>query len=553
MFFQPRIGQHYQEGFRGYKTLVLGAKHHCILKQCQFYDDCVTHRNCANYDTKCPAYGDRHDLRLSQSNQIEIDSFLEEYDRYPTYSYFTKLMLNKAGDLSEEEKCQFWERMAFANYLQYFCPSPQVPEYKEKGSFYRTEDWKAFLELLETVQPEVLLVWNSALKTLLDSKMAAGEIVGLTHFDDFRSETLTINRYLYKVQPKKSPEESFADFHLGFCPEKDKATVTRVMLNALQKARFRQFVPPAEMGVTQPMIDAVSWHVWDKALSCHLVGMLQAEMGWNSVVSAFEPEIKNCVCGHRAASNFLLEGLETAAIGSFDCEECSWFDLGRTMPANDVDVVVLCLTNVNDAFKSLLARLGNTNLRTLLVVVRKAASDKLLPFVTVCAGLCHIVEKGETLLMEFGAEPHEKVGLVHGASKQYLRRSNLQRGQSLCPSDYLSVSMSGSELKELIYRVFRKQKVVVQTAKGERDLDELLGGLLDKDFVRRSGKRLKSKKGCAGQLLFYGLHCSGLSWSDIEALFADGSVAKNANPKKVAKLLETDTPSVRYYRNLFGF
>jgi hypothetical protein len=88
MFFQPRIGQHYQEGFRGYRTLVLGVKHHCTLKQCRFYEDCVMQRNCAHYDTICPAYGDRHDLRLSQSNQIEIDAFLEEYDCYPAYSYF---------------------------------------------------------------------------------------------------------------------------------------------------------------------------------------------------------------------------------------------------------------------------------------------------------------------------------------------------------------------------------------------------------------------------------------------------------------------------------
>ena len=108
-------------------------------------------RNCASYDAKCPAYGDRHDLHLSQSNQIEIDAFLEEYDRYPTYSYFTKLMLGKADDCTEAEKTAFWEQVAFANYLQYFCPSPQVPEYEEDGMVYRIEDWEAFQELLEAV------------------------------------------------------------------------------------------------------------------------------------------------------------------------------------------------------------------------------------------------------------------------------------------------------------------------------------------------------------------------------------------------------------------
>ena len=151
MFFQPRIGQHYQEGFKGYRTLVLGVKHHCILKQCPFYEDCVIQRNCASYDAKCPAYGDRRDLRLSLSNQIEIDAFLEEYDRYPTYSYFTKLMLGKTDDCTEAEKTAFWEQVAFANYLQYYCPSPQVPEYEEEGLNYRSEDWEAFQELLEAV------------------------------------------------------------------------------------------------------------------------------------------------------------------------------------------------------------------------------------------------------------------------------------------------------------------------------------------------------------------------------------------------------------------
>ena len=507
-------------------------------------------RNCVRYDAICPAYGDRRDLRLSLSNTIEIDAFLEEYDRYPTYSYFTKLMLGKTDDCTEAEKTAFWEQVAFANYLQYFCPSPQVPEYKADGIAYREEDWEAFKELLAQLQPEVIYVWNPNLKALLDNKIAEGAIAGLTCFDDFRSETLTINRYLYKVQPKKTPKEIFNDFRQAFCSENDDAV--RLMLNALQKARFRYFVPPVGMGVSQPMLDAVSGHVWDRALSRHLVALLQAEMGWDSVVNAFGPEIRDCVGGRRAASNFLMEGLETAAVGPSDFGECSWFDLGRTMPADDVEVAALCLTDVSDAFKSLLARLGNTNLRTLLVVACKAFSDKLLPFVTECAGLCRIIEKDDVLLLELEAEAHEKVCLVQGVTKDYFRRSNLQRGQSLCPSDYLSANMSGSELKELVYCVFRKQKVTVQTAKGERDLAELLGGLLDRDYVRRCGKRLKSKSGYAGQLLFYGLHRSGLSWSDIEALFADGSVAKNANMKKIDKMLDNPSQVVRYYRDLFG-
>ena len=291
MFFQPRIGLHYQEGFKGYRTLVMGVKHHCTLKQCPHYEDCVIQRNCASYDTKCPAYGDRHDLRLSQSNQIEIDAFLEEYDRYPTYSYFTKLMLGKADDCTEAEKTALWDQVAFANYLQYFCPSPQVPEYEEEGLIYRSEDWDAFKELLEAVKPEVLLVWNAALKTLLDKKIARDEIMGLTHFDDFRSETLTINRYLYKVQPKKSPKELFADFQLAFCLD-DEATAARLMLNALQKARFRRFVPSEDLKLTSEMVDAAQPNIWDKELSSFLIEKQPAKQELNKLVGAFEPQLK---------------------------------------------------------------------------------------------------------------------------------------------------------------------------------------------------------------------------------------------------------------------
>ena len=175
MFFLPRIGQHYQEGFKGYRTLVLGVKHHCTHKRCPHYDDCVTRRNCASYNEVCPVYGDRHDLRLSQSNQIEIDAFLEVHDRYPTYSYFTKLMLGKTDDCTEVEKTAFWEQVAFANYLQYFCPSPQVPEYKEDGLAYRAEDWMAFQELLEGLLARNYICWQG--KRLKAVRGKAGQLL----------------------------------------------------------------------------------------------------------------------------------------------------------------------------------------------------------------------------------------------------------------------------------------------------------------------------------------------------------------------------------------
>jgi hypothetical protein len=553
MFFQPRIGQHYQEGFKGYRTLVLGVKHHCTLKYCCFYEDCVNQKNCTLYDAVCPAYGDRDDLRLSKSNQIEIDAFLEEYDRYPTYSYFTKLMLGKSDDCTETEKESFWEQVAFANYLQYFCPSPQVPEYEEDGSSYRIEDWESFLELLDALQPEVLLVWNSALKTLLDKKIAESEIKGLTHFDDFRSETLTINRYLYKVQPKATPENLFKVFQREFGADLNNSETARLMLNTLQKARFRQFVPAAELMITSAMVEWVNGSVWDDGLARYLVGMRQQEIGLDALVSPFESEIRRAIKDFHMASSFLLDFMETQAINLCDAQqELSWFELGKYCQPKDMDVAILYLTDTNDTFKSLLNALACDGFKKILAVVRAADSDKLLLDVTGCQGLQRITEKGNALLLEIGNMPCEKVGLVCDCTTLYLRRSNLARGLSLCPSDYMSSNMTIRELEALVYSVFKSSMVTVHTAKGERDLAELLGGLLHKGVVCRSGKRLKSVQGKAGQVLFYGLHLSGLSWSELEELFADDNIAKNANSKKVAKLLESDSPTVNYYRNLFG-
>lgn len=478
---------------------------------------------------------------------------MEEYDRYPIYSYFTKLMLGKSDDCTETEKESFWEQVAFANYLQYFCPSPQVPEYKEDGLTYRIEDWNAFLELLDTLQPEVLLVWNSALKTLLDKKNAEGEIEGLTYFDDFRSETLTINRYLYKLQPKDTPENLFKAFQREFGVDLSDSDTARLMLNALQKARFRQFVPAKELEITSAMVEWVNGSIWDEGLARYLVGLKQKEICLDALVSPFEPELRKATKDCRVASSFLLDFMATHAISLSDTQqELSWFGLGKYCQPNDMDVAVLYLTDTNDTFKILLNTLACDGLKEILALVRVADSDKLLLDVVDCDGLQHITEKGNALLLEFGNVSCEKVGLVCDGTTSHLRRSNLAHGLSLCPSDYVSSNMTIRELEALVYSVFRCSSVTVYTAKGERDLAELLGGLLHKGVVCRNGKRLKSIQGKAGQVLFYGLHLSGLSWSELEGLFADDNIAKNANPKKVAKLLESDSPTVNYYRNLFG-
>ena len=544
MFFQPRIGQHYHEGFKGYRTLVLGVKHHCILKQCPFYEDCVMQRNCANYDANCPAYGDRHDLRLSQSNQIEIDAFLEEYDRYPTYSYFTKLMLGKADDCTEAEKTAFWEQMAFANYLQYFCPSPQVPEYEEGDLTYRSEDWEAFLELLESVKPEVLLVWNAALKTLLDKKIAEGAIKGLTHFDDFRSETLTVNRYLYKVQPKKSPKELFADFQLAFCLDGDESTIARLMLNALQKARFRQFVPSEDLKLTSEMVEAAQPNIWDKELSSFLIGKLPAKQELDKLVSAFEPQLKDLAKNFRCASSFPLEIADTKAIDvGGKLSELSWFDLGKVGSLGDADVVILYLTDANDTLKACLKSLVENKLCHILLLLDVKDSDKLILEVINCPNLCSIVEKGRALLLQFDGETHEKVGLEYG-TKEYYRRSAFRRGLSICPSHFLSAEKPN--FKDLFYIVFGKPVKKIRIEGEMINLESFFEELWDRGYIVKFGKILRATE--SPQALLYGLYKYGITKEELNKLFVND--ISNSNEKRLSRL-KGQKEAFLYYKEKF--
>ena len=583
MFFQPRIGQHYREGFKGYRTLVLGVKHHCTLRHCRYFADCVLNKNCNRYDSLCLAYDctnyvngrkmckvcigingehckyyeprtmeEKHDnFLLSQSNIIEIDAFLEENDHYPAYTYFTKLVLNKSDDLTDGEKTNFWEHVAFANYLQYFCDAPQVPSYEGDGMTYRQEDWEAFKELMEELQPEVVFVWNPALKTLLDKKIAEGEIAGLTHFDDFRSETLTVNRYLYKLKAKNTPENLFKAFQREFGADLNDSEIAQLMLNALQKARFRQFVPTAELKITSAMVEWVNGSIWNERLSRYLIGLRQKEIGLDALVSPFKPELSKAIKDCHVASSFLLDFMKTQAISLEDAQrELSWFEFGKCCLPEETDVVIVYLSDPNDVFRSILKLLDVNGLKKVLILVETVNSDKLL--LDVMANrthLSHIVEKKQVLLIQFDDKNHERVCLEY-EEKENVRSGVLERGQSLCPSDYLSTEKP--DITDLIFKVFGKYKMKVCSNGKTIDLVELLEELWKEGYIKKCGKKLKVVKSKSPQLLYYCLHSANIEYYQLERLFVYDNMKKNTNEAKIKRILDSDKDSVVYYKKKFN-
>lgn len=55
-FFKPRIGEHYAEGFDGYRTLVVGVHLMCEEEECLYSVLCQSPLFIAGMDNRCPCY-----------------------------------------------------------------------------------------------------------------------------------------------------------------------------------------------------------------------------------------------------------------------------------------------------------------------------------------------------------------------------------------------------------------------------------------------------------------------------------------------------------------
>ena len=172
-FFRPRIGKHYEKGFRGLRTLVLGAYHYCwesnaFRHGCTCRNDCINGRHTERLDEICPIYRNKMDqydgyYRISSSNIIEIDSYIEG-EHYPAYEAFTYYMTGLSGRLlTEVERETFWESVAFYNYLQHFLPEAQQFSYKDRKEELDA-DFPAFAYALKELKPSVIYIWNDAIK-----------------------------------------------------------------------------------------------------------------------------------------------------------------------------------------------------------------------------------------------------------------------------------------------------------------------------------------------------------------------------------------------------
>lgn len=203
-FFTPRVGKDYEKGFHGIKTLILGSHFYCPYTDCSHLkEECASSNTIWSMDAACPCYVGKEDqnyYKLSNSDTIEVDSYLEGFP-YPSFDAFTYLMLNKRDYLSEDEKLLFWDQIAFTNYIQHYWPNGYTPPYEDNESLFDA-DYEAFKEVLTELRPQIVIVWNKAIK---DCLLSNGDLqfVGMINIP-----IISTYMFIYEgAEPELSPKQ----------------------------------------------------------------------------------------------------------------------------------------------------------------------------------------------------------------------------------------------------------------------------------------------------------------------------------------------------------
>lgn len=237
-FFKPRyIKDKYEKGYKGYRTLVLGVFHVCRT-ECKFREECF--KNTAKYDRECPVYKGREEYySLSNSNEIEVESYLEECDSHYSYSYITKYFFRTNKSVPEDKKREFWDSIAFTNFLQNMQMTYKTLEYDEKNKVMFDNNIPAFEQLLNELQPEVIYVIDKAVKDCL----CANKINGLEYVDCNEDWHVPVYRFTYQLKSKADPQYILKEIEckLAEANEKVKGNIYSELLKKIDKIKDLTF------------------------------------------------------------------------------------------------------------------------------------------------------------------------------------------------------------------------------------------------------------------------------------------------------------------------
>lgn len=490
-FFKPRIGAYYNKGFRGYKTLVLGAHFYCPF-ECQFKEDCL--KDSRPFDRECPCYKGKDDeyFTLSNSCYVEVNSYLEGCP-YPSFSMFTKYMMNKRDYIPDPVKYRFWNHVCFYNYLQHYLKDGNTPKYLGNEDLF-AKDWDAFQEVLEKLQPELIYVWNESIKeTILANKEKLKDRIEYLGETDMQG--LTIYRFLYKHKPVEAPEILLDNFSWKFQQElsalqqdtSDVGSTEKLLLDILQLLRFKTRVSGAFAFLSPRTLMRMAVYlypqVWNHSFPIYLIKRLQEEVlkaeGLRDLdeIYSYAAELIATEKWESVYSTFYWERLEKQMsiqpLGMIPPFEWAWYSLmephrGFLFTRTPADCLIAYLDKSSDYLGSYLLDLMGYPLSAksgMIIICRPDAVDSYLNILkNNRTGLkVREVRECEHLLMlvlEKGYEGKEKVYLYHKGNK-VIALSSLEV-ETLVPHKYELMSkdrVSTEWFKKLVKLTCNKEEI----------------------------------------------------------------------------------------------
>ena len=187
-------------------------------------------------DSSCPEYekykGTEHEYyyRLSNCNSIELDSYIENEAKSPSFSMITNYLLHEKGFISVDRRRELWEHLGFCNFLQHFMPDADTPSHNDKLQLYK-DSLPAFREMLRMYNPQILYIYSKHLAEFLRSQ----RIQGLMYHGANDTMLIDVYEFHYNYIPHgKMSEEQLQDY----VKQKLNGTNTPEALNIKEMAKW---------------------------------------------------------------------------------------------------------------------------------------------------------------------------------------------------------------------------------------------------------------------------------------------------------------------------
>jgi len=168
-YFNPWIGDNYWEGIGSNKfcVLVLGASVYCThdgkrtykgekIERCPHFDECTSSDNqdSSEFNDDCP---------FPETDSDGDATPLEDYPIHVcsgTMTRFSNKMENRFEEILGGDS--IWDHIAFTEYVQYFMNHKYT-----NPSDLSERDFDAFLETLDELSPDVVVVWGDVVADAL--------------------------------------------------------------------------------------------------------------------------------------------------------------------------------------------------------------------------------------------------------------------------------------------------------------------------------------------------------------------------------------------------